>query len=153
MSEATNMRQQAAPSAAMRALDRLVGRWNIAGGATGTVSYEHLDGNHFLIQHVALRQGGRTITGVEVLGHLRPFGGERSEHVHSRFYDNAGNTFDYVYQLDHDTLWIWAGEHGSPAHFRGVFEPDGNTIVGAWIYPGGGYTSTMTRVMDHLNHR
>ena len=61
-------------------------------------------------------------------------------------YDAEGNTLDYVYEIEGDTLTIWGGEKGSPAFFRGEFTDDGRTNVGAWIYPGGGgYQSTMTR--------
>jgi hypothetical protein len=52
-----------------------------------------------------------------------------------------------VYELEGDTLTIWAGEQGSPAYYRGTFSADGNSCAGAWVYPrGGGYESTMTRV-------
>jgi hypothetical protein len=53
---------------------------------------------------------------------------------------------DYVYELDGDTLTIWGGEKGSPAYYRGTFSEDGNSATGAWVYPGGGYESTMTRI-------
>lgn len=135
-----------APSAALRALDRLVGTWAVSGGATGTVSYEWMDGGYFLLQRVELEQFGQRVTGLEVIGNLRPFGEEPSDDVHSRFYDRTGNTFDYVYQLDGDTLHIWAGERGSPAKFTGTFAADGRLNHGAWEYPGGGgYESRMTR--------
>jgi hypothetical protein len=40
------------------------------------------------------------------------------------------------------------GERGSPAYYEGQFSADGNTINGAWHYPGGGgYTTTTTRVL------
>ncbi|KHL13276.1 UNVERIFIED_CONTAM: hypothetical protein LK11_32610 [Mumia flava] len=136
----------AEPSERLRALDRLVGTWSVTGGATGTVRYERALGDFFLIQHVDLEQDGQTVTGFEVIGHLHPFGEPVSEEIASRFYDSQGNTFDYVYELDDDTLTIWAGATGSPAYFRGTFT-DGDTVMtGAWVYPGGGgYPSTMTR--------
>jgi hypothetical protein len=43
-----------------------------------------------------------------------------------------------VYELEGDTLTIWGGEKGSPAYYQGRFSQDGNTISGAWMYPGGG---------------
>ena len=62
-------------------------------------------------------------------------------------YDNTGNTLDYVYELEGDTLTIWGGERGSPAYFKGAFSDDGDTVSGGWVYPDdGGYESTMTRV-------
>jgi hypothetical protein len=135
------------PSEQLRALDRLVGRWRLTGGATGTVTYEWGVGESFLFQHVDLVHDGHHVTGLEVIGHLQPFGGERSEDVHSRYYGSEGSTFDYVYELDGDVLTIWAGEKGSPAYFRGTFNGDGSEMVGAWVYPGGGgYESTMRKL-------
>lgn len=138
------------PSPKVRALDRLVGTWRISGGAEGTVTYEWAAGGFFLLQHVELAQDGMEIRGLEVIGHLfNPFAGyERpSEDLWSRFYDNHGNTLDYVYEIDGDTLTIWGGEKGSPAYMRGTFEADGNSMEGEWVYPGGGgYKSTMSRI-------
>jgi hypothetical protein len=51
-----------------------------------------------------------------------------------------------VYELEGDTLTIWGGEKGSPAYYVGKFSADGNTMTGAWEWPGGGYESTATRV-------
>lgn len=137
------------PSADVKALDRLVGTWKVSGGAEGTARYEWMEGGFFLLQHVELEQFGMDIKGLEVIGNLRPFGEEPSEHVRSRFFDSTGNTLDYTYELDGDVLTIWGGEKGSPAFFRGAFSADGNTCDGEWVYPGGGgYQSTMTRVSD-----
>ncbi|HYJ72210.1 MAG TPA: hypothetical protein VE265_06990, partial [Actinomycetota bacterium] len=67
--------------------------------------------------------------------------------IRSRFYDTTGDTLDYVYELDGDTLTIWGGEKGSPAYFRGTFSAHGDTLTGEWVYPGGGgYQSTSTRL-------
>jgi hypothetical protein len=135
------------PNPDLQALDRLVGTWKVAGGAEGTVAYEWLEGNFFLLQHVDLEQYGQRIKGIEVIGHLKPFEAAASEDIKSRYYDSMGNTLDYVYELDGDTLTIWAGERGSPAYYKGTFSADGNSCAGAWVYPGGGgYESTMTRV-------
>lgn len=135
------------PGSRVRALDRLVGTWKVTGGAEGTITYEWLEGGYFLVQRVALEQYGEQITGVEMIGHLRPFGEQPSEHVHSRFFDNTGNTLDYVYEIDGDTLHIWAGEKGSPARFTGTFADGDRVMAGSWVYPGGGgYQSRMTRV-------
>jgi hypothetical protein len=141
------VQQAPQPSVATKALDRLVGTWAIAGGAQGKTTYEWMEGGFFLIQHVDLEQYGQRIKGIEIIGHERPFGAEPSEDIKSRFYDNMGNTLDYVYELDGDTLTIWAGEKGSPAYYKGKFTEDGNTMTGSWVYPGGGgYDSTATRV-------
>ena len=105
----------------MTALDRLVGTWQVSGEASGTVTYEWAQGGHFLLQHVDLDHAGHRVQGMEVIGHLQPFVGERSEHAHSRFYGGEGETYDYVYEGDADTLTIWGGEKDSPSYFRGRF--------------------------------
>ncbi|MFF5259996.1 hypothetical protein ACFY4C_13690 [Actinomadura viridis] len=134
------------PTPELRALDRLVGTWTVTGGAEGTVRYEWMPGRCFLLQHVDLTQFGEPVTGMEVIGNLRPFGEPVGADVVSRYYDSAGNTFDYVYELTGDTLTIWAGAKGSPAYYEGTFDADGTTVTGEWVYPGGGgYASTMTR--------
>ncbi len=134
------------PSPGLKALDRLVGTWTVTGGAPGTVTYEWMKGGYFLLQHVDLEQDGQRIRGLEVIGQLRLYGDAPSEDIHSRYYDSAGNTFDYVYELDGDTLTIWFGAKGSPAKFTGTFFDDDRVMDGRWEYPGGGgYPSTMTR--------
>lgn len=139
--------QMPRPSAILRRLERLVGKWNVTGGAQGQVSYEWLEGGFFLLQRFDLVQGGHAVKGIEVIGHVAPFGGNPSEDIKSRIYDNMGNTFDYVYELEGNVLTIWGGERGSPAYYRGVFSADGSVLSGAWVYPGGGgYESTSIRV-------
>jgi hypothetical protein len=140
--------QQPEPSPDLRSLgNRLVGTWEVSGGAQGRVRFEWMEGGFFLRQRVDLEQFGQKVRGIEVIGHLRPFGEAPSEDIRSRFYDNMGNTLDYVYELEEDTLIIWGGEKGSPAYYRGTIGDDGETISGEWVYPGGGgYESTMTRV-------
>lgn len=142
--------QQQAPSEpdpVLRQLDRLVGTWKVSGEAEGEVAYELMEGGFFLIQHVDLEHDGQSGKGIEIIGRLRGFGAaEPSEEIKSRYYDNQGNTLDYVYELDGDTLTIWGGEKGSPAYYRGTFSDDGDALVGAWVYPGGGYESTAIRV-------
>src|SRR5690606_17048297 len=114
----------------------------------GQVTYRWTEGGFFLMQEVDLVQNGQRIRGIEVIGHEQPFGAEPSADIRSRFYDFwGGMTLDYVYELDEDSLTIWAGEIGSPAFYRGTFSADGNSCSGDWVYPGGGgYHSTMTRV-------
>jgi hypothetical protein len=134
------------PSPDLKSLDRLVGTWEHSGEVRGSSTFEWMEGGFFLIQRVDLEQHGQRIKGIEVIGHLRPFGEEPGEDIRSRFYDSTGNTLDYVYELEGDTLTIWGGEKGSPAYSRGNFSGDGNTCSGEWVYPGGGgYEWTMTR--------
>ena len=136
----------AAPSRELQSLECLVGTWTLSGDTTGTISYEWLEGRFFLLQRYDIALFGHAVKGIEVIGQLRPFGEPPSPELRSRAYDAEGNTLDYVYEMEGDTLTIWGGEKGSPAFFRGEFSDDGRTNVGAWTYPdGGGYQSTMTR--------
>ena len=107
-----------------------------------------MEGGFFLIQYVDLEHSGRKIKGIEIIGYDRGFGAtEPSENIRSHWYDAAGNTFDYTYEVDDETLTIWGGEKGSPAYFQGRWSEDGNSNAGAWHYPGGGgYEATITRI-------
>ncbi len=140
------------PNPDLKSLDRLVGTWRVfdpsnSGAIEGTTTYEWLEGGFFMTQRVDFVQGGQPIKGIEVIGHEQTFGSEPSQEIKSRFYDFlSGMTLDYVYEVEGDTLTIWGGEKGSPAYFRGDFSEDGSTLTGRWVYPGGGYESTMTRI-------
>ena len=136
------------PDERLRALDRLVGTWRVTGGSEGTVTYRWMEGGFFLIQDLRLEQDGQPINGLEVIGRERSYGADGpSEDIRSRYYGSGGDTLDYVYELDGDTLTIWFGAKGSPAYFRGTFTPDGDAMTGRWNYPGGGgYESNMTRI-------
>ena len=131
------------PNPDLKSLDRLVGTWQISGGVEGSVRYEWMEGGFFLMQHVELGSN----RGLEIIGHEQKFTEEPSQDIKSRYYGSEGYTFDYVYELEGDTLTIWSGERGSPAYYRGEFSGDGNTLSGEWVYPGGGgYESRATRV-------
>ena len=147
--DTTNMvgsQRKPTPNADLKSLDRLAGTWILSGDTKGKVTYEWMEGGFFLIQHVELDQGGQKTKGIEIIGHLRPYGGEASQDIKSRYYDSNGDTLDYVYELTGDALMIWFGEKGSPAYYKGQFSEDGNTLAGNWVYPGGGgYEAIATR--------
>ena len=67
-------------------------------------------------------------------------GAEPSADVKSRFYGNTGRHPRLRLRAEGDTLTIWFGERGSPAYYRGTFSEDGNTLAGAWHYPGAAAT-------------
>jgi hypothetical protein len=137
-----NPNDQISPNPDLRSLNRLVGTWTLGEDTTGTITYEWLPGGHFLIQRFELTLHGHVVSGLEVVGHLKPFGEDPTAEIWPRAYDN---TLDYVYELDENTLTIWAGGKNSTAFYRGEFSPDGRINIGAWTYPGGGYRSSMTR--------
>lgn len=140
--------QSATPNPDLKQLNRLVGTWAMSGDVGGTVRYEWMEGGFFLIQHVNLQeQGGQQTKGIEIIGHLHRYGEEPSPDIHSRYYGSTGDTLDYVYEVEGNTLTIWFGERGSPAYYRGMFSGDGTTLNGAWHYPGGGgYEANATRI-------
>jgi hypothetical protein len=140
-----------APNPDLKSLDRLVGAWKVSGEAQGEIRYEWMEGGFFLVQHFDLVHGGRRVKGIEVIGrpqrYLQRVGEKNSTDIRSRAYSYLeGLTHDHVYELEGDTLTIWRGEKGSPVHYKGTFSKDGNTLTGAWVYPGGGYKTTANRV-------
>lgn len=143
-SKPSDARTPPQPNPDLKSLNRLVGTWEVSGGAVGTVRYEWAEGGFFLFQHVDL--GGNK--GLEVIGYEQRFGEEPSRDIRSRYYGfSEGETLDYTYELKGDTLTIWSGERGSPAYYQGTFSADGNTLTGAWHYPGGGgYESVSLRI-------
>lgn len=134
------------PSAEMKKLSPLVGKWKLSGDTQGIVSYEWIAEGFFLMQTIDLTVFRHQVKGIEVIGHLQPFMQTRSESIHSRAYDNSGNTFDYIYELEEDVLTIWGGAKGSPSYYKGKFNEDFTVNTGEWVYPGGGYKSTMTKI-------
>lgn len=134
------------PNPDLKGLQRLVGRWQASGGITGEIRYEWMEGGFFLVQYVDLNHNGHPIKGMEFIGHFQSFGEEPSPEIRSRFYSFLdGMTLDYVYELEGEQLTIWGGYKGSPAYYQGNFSEDGETLSGAWVYPGGGGYSAITR--------
>lgn len=133
---------------ALRALDRLVGTWQVSGEASGTISYAWMDGGFFLVQTGELDVFGHHNQFTEIIGRDKPFGGDPSDDIKSRVYTSAGDTLDYVYELTGDTLTIWGGHRDSDGMYTGKFSVDGNTLTGAWSWPGGGYATTTRRQHD-----
>ncbi len=50
--------------------ERLVGTWEISGGAQGRATYEWMEGGFFLIQRVDLEQYGQGVGGYHLLGEV-----------------------------------------------------------------------------------
>jgi hypothetical protein len=140
--------QATSPAPALKALEGLIGSWKVKGREFGSegkiygqVSFEWMENGAFLIQKVDLNHNGFNIKGFEYIGY-----DEESQSVKSRFFDTTGNLYEYVWELDGDSLTIWGGYAGSAAVFRGAFSSDNNRYSGHWEWPGGGYESTMIRI-------
>lgn len=136
------------PNPALKRLDKLVGTWKVSGpDIDGQVRFEWMEGGFFMMQHVDLDHGGHKIKGIEYIGY-----DAANKQLKSYFFSNEGPgafggvALEYVWEVSDDTLTIWGGFVGSPAHFRGKFSADGNSNAGRWEWPGGGYESTMTSV-------
>jgi hypothetical protein len=140
--------EQVRPNPDLKALERLIGTWKQSGDVAGQVTYEWTEGGFFLVQHIDLEQYGQKIKGIEIIGHVHPFGEEPGRDIKSRFYSFLdGMTLDYVYEIEGDSLTIWGGERGSPAYYKGRFSEDGNSLTGGWVYPdGGGYEAISTKL-------
>lgn len=150
--DASSTSDRPRPDAALRALDRLVGTWQIGGDADGTVTYRWMAGEFFLIQNGWLDLRGHRNEFTEVIGRERPFGGEPSADIKARTYTAEGDTLDYVYEVDGDTLTIWGGHRGSDSLYTGTFDAAGDVLTGAWSWPGGGYRTTSTRQPGTASH-
>ncbi len=142
--------QNTAPNPALKQLDKLVGTWDVSdpsgkGEISGQVRYEWIEGGYFLVQHLFLEHDGHKIRGMEIIGYDRSWEGVPSSDCTSHLFDNQGNTFTYVWDVEDDGLTIWGGERNSPAYFKGTFTDNHNTLTGEWAWPGGGYASQMTR--------
>jgi hypothetical protein len=141
------------PDPRLRRLEKLLGTWSLTHRALdtgeewgGQDTFEWMDGGFFLAFHH--EEYGRSIKGVMLIGYERKWGADApsDELIGHWFESTTGNHFEYVWEVGDDTLTFWFGQRGSDRAFRGTFRDDGNTITGAWRWPGGGYELTMTRV-------
>jgi hypothetical protein len=138
--------QPTAPPADIKALgDRLVGSWKVSGESEGETSWEWMEGGFFLIQRGWTRREGVEQKYLQIIGYDRMPGSEPADAITGRLYTSHGDTLAYTCELEGETMTIWMGKKGSPAVYRGTISADGNTIEGAWEWPGGGYEETMTR--------
>jgi hypothetical protein len=130
----------------LEALERLVGTWKISGGSEGEATYEWMEGRQFLVQRGRVVRPEGTFTYVQIIGLERTPGEDEPEHVTGRLYTSDGMALRYTSEADDRGMTIWMGDKGSPSVYRGEWSDDGNTLAGAWEWPGGGYDETMTRV-------
>ena len=147
MSQGNGITADASPLIDLAALgDRLVGTWVLTGDVEGETTWEWMEGGFFLIQRGWTRRDGVERRYLQVIGHDRMLGFEPAEAITGRLYTDHGDTHTYVCECDGDSITIWMEEKGAPAVYAGAFSPDGDTIDGVWLWPGGSYRQTMNRV-------
>lgn len=131
------------PREALNSLDVMIGTWRVDGPTVeGQVSFEYMEGGAFVMQRVDLMHDGHWHRGIEVIGFEEETGSLRS-----RYYGNVGIELEYEWEIEGGALTIWFGRRGSDNRFEGLISYDGDSIVGAWTWPGGGgYRATMTRI-------
>jgi hypothetical protein len=141
------------PNPALRKLDKLVGTWQIIGvdemgcELRGRETFSWMEGGFFMKQEIDQDYAGQKISGIQIIGYERKWGAdESSDECTSHFFDNMGNSWEYIWELEGNALTVWGGYVGSPAAFKANFSEDGNTITGRWEWPGGGYDSTSVRI-------
>ncbi len=147
--DAQAYQQPPEPSPDLKSLGRLVGTWNVSSPEIlGRITFEWMKDGFFLIQRIDFDHAGRRVKGIEIIGHERRFGAEPSEEIKSRVYSNSGDTLDYGYELEGDTLTIWAGQgEGLPGVLQGHIQrrrrhPHRRLA----LLRGGGYEATPTRI-------
>ena len=131
----------ATPNPKLKALDRLVGTWDVTGSfITGTAVLDWMEGGYFLVQKVDFTRDEHAIRGVEYIGF-----DEDTQTLRSHYMDNNGSNFTYTWEIDGDTIRIYFGDTDSDNFFEGTFSEDGKSYRGKWQWPGGGYEATMTK--------
>lgn len=132
------------PSPALNVLNRLVGIWTVSGpdGLTGAVHAGWMDGGYFLRQQVELHHRGRSVSGVEYIGHDLTH-----DALTSHYFDSRGARPMYVWQMDGDTLTVRQCGADAPGRLVGMVGEDGNPDVGRRVWPGRADASTLARIV------
>src|SRR3989442_5720058 len=131
----------------LEGLDKLVGTWNVSGETAGRITYEWMEGGFFLIAHGDTQQGGKRTRHIEIIGYDHHAGAAPADVMTSRLYTDRGDTLDYTHEVGDRSMTSSFGAKGAPALFKARWSDDGNTLTGAWEWPGGGYTLTMRRMV------
>jgi hypothetical protein len=145
----TEAQQSPKPDPALNALDIMVGTWDLKGRdfttqeeISGQSTFEWMEGGFFLIHRFNFDYAGRRFAGVEYIGY-----DEKSGHLKTHVFSIQDPTpLEYTWEVDQESFTNWFGDVGSENHYKGKFSDDGNTLIGQWEWPGGGYEATMTRV-------
>ena len=113
VSDADGQRDASAPDPEVRRLGAIVGRWrseeHVVGTpqvpVTGTDVYEWAPGGFFLVHHVDVTVGDRSVRAIEIIGERDPDSGA----FIARAYDNDGNVTLMHTIIDADGVWTFTG--------------------------------------------
>lgn len=141
--------QPSTPHPALRALEVMVGTWDLKGRdfttndeISGQSTFEWMEGGFFLVHRFNLSYAGRKFTGIEYIGY-----DAKSRHLKTHVFSTQDpNPLEYTWEVDEYTFTNWFGNVGSSNRYKGRFSEDRDTLIGQWEWPGGGYEATMTRI-------
>ena len=113
VSDADGQRDASAPDPEVRRLGAIVGRWRSEGHVVGTLQvpvtgtdvYEWAPGGFFLVHHVDVTVGDRSVRAIEIIGERDPDSGA----FIARAYDNDGNVTLMHATIDADGVWTFTG--------------------------------------------
>lgn len=125
------------PHPALERLDRLIGTWSMRGHLVGSddenivgqVSYQWLEGGHFLQQDLEIDFAGQMQIKVRELIGYDPETGAFSSRVYSNL---SPEPLPYTWDLQGDTLKISVSHGPMQSTFEGRFSEDGNSFSGGW---------------------
>ena len=145
----TKDQQEARPNPALRALEIMVGVWDLEGRdfttkeeIRGQSTFAWLEGGFFLVHRFHIDYAGRTFTGVEYIGY-----DEKSGRLKTHVFSNQNpEPLRYTWEVDQHSFTNWFGDIGADNRYKGKFSEDSNSLIGQWEWPGGGYEARMTRV-------
>jgi hypothetical protein len=151
------MNEQVATSyAPLESFRRLIGNWSLKHRDLNTGlewgghdTFEWLPGGRFLSfrHHEDGNNSTGGIDGVMIIGN--EMGWEETEPdteiIGHWFESSSGYHYKYIWEIKGGDVQFWLISKQSGMRFKGVFSEDGNTVTGAWTWPGGGYNLTMER--------
>lgn len=128
----------AVPHPALSGLGALVGTWDVAApGLSGRITFEWMDGGHFLMCFSDLHRDAEHVTGLEVIGFDTDAG-----QIRSHYYETTGAHADYTWRIEGGGFHI-AGPAGE---YSGTFDPMLVELTGVWRGSDGDVESTLTRI-------
>jgi hypothetical protein len=136
---------------------RLIGKWDLTHSDlntkeewTGNDTFEWLPGGRFLTfrhHEDGSNNAQDGIDGLMIIGN--EMGWEETkpdaEIVGHWFESSSGHHYKYIWEIEGNAIQFWLISKQSGMSFKGTFSEDGNTITGAWKWPGGGYNLVMQR--------